>query len=165
MLQHVENKIIAELKASKYCAISVDSSAGVTHYDRLAFIVRIVSESSNPVEIFGLFIPQTGHSDHIQSAGTFLVMCSTFFDTSRSVSCFMLLKNYRLLYARSESVCFLHEIKTRNVEIKLLLKALLTTQLSARYDACRALTTSYPCISFSGHKDCQQPLWKTGNTS
>ncbi|KAJ8890356.1 hypothetical protein PR048_009864 [Dryococelus australis] len=52
MLQHVEDETLAELKASKYYSISVNSSADITHCDQLALILCIDSKSGNPVERF-----------------------------------------------------------------------------------------------------------------
>ncbi|XP_046608527.1 zinc finger MYM-type protein 1-like [Neodiprion virginianus] len=54
-------KLISDVKASKYYAISVDSTPDISHSDQLTFIIRYVCKNGEPVERFLQFIPIEGH--------------------------------------------------------------------------------------------------------
>ncbi|KYN06054.1 Zinc finger MYM-type protein 1, partial [Cyphomyrmex costatus] len=55
------NKLILEVKASQYYAISVDSTPDISHSDQLTFIIRYVCEKGKPTERFMQFIPIESH--------------------------------------------------------------------------------------------------------
>ena len=61
MAKKVITKIISDVKAAKYFAISVDSTPDISHVDQLTFIIRFVDSSGKPVERFLKFIPLAGH--------------------------------------------------------------------------------------------------------
>lgn len=60
MGRRVLQVILQEIKASKYYAISVDSTPDLSHVDQLTFIVRYVVDS-DAVERFLKFIPIFSH--------------------------------------------------------------------------------------------------------
>ncbi|KAJ8878156.1 hypothetical protein PR048_022623, partial [Dryococelus australis] len=134
MLQLVENEIFAELKASKYYSISVDSSADISiQCYELALIVRITVEDSLvttlPTWQSGCLQSTTSQNKTAQSAGTFRAIRSTFFESTRSI-------------LQSETIII-------NADTKLLLKTVnntMNTDSILRY------------LSFSScHNPCEKP--------
>ena len=58
----IRDKIIDEVKCSKYFSIIVDSTPDVSHIDQLALILRYVPVNvATPVERFVKFLPNVGH--------------------------------------------------------------------------------------------------------
>lgn len=78
MAKKVFDVIIAEIKASKFYSIILDSTPDITYTDQLTFVVRYVSSDCEAIERFLTFIAIGGHSskyladtvtDYIQETG------------------------------------------------------------------------------------------------
>ncbi|XP_050512012.1 zinc finger MYM-type protein 1-like [Diabrotica virgifera virgifera] len=58
----VIDEIVRQIKANKYCSISVDSTPDITHHDQLTVILKYCDNKGNPVERLVGFYKNTGHS-------------------------------------------------------------------------------------------------------
>ena len=92
----VKEKIITEIKDSKYYAVSIDSTPDVSHTDQLTIIIRYLLSDGTVVERFLQFIPIERHdgkylfdvlTNFLQQSGIDLSWCrSRSYDNSSNMS-------------------------------------------------------------------------------
>jgi len=73
MSRQVLNKIIQEVKTSRYFSISVDSTPDISHIDQLSFCVQYVNIKGESVERFLCFLDQIGHKAEDMANAVFRV--------------------------------------------------------------------------------------------